>query len=62
MAIGCDQQLHAAFKQFVAMLLETTAAKASRQAGFADKVRRQLCDMLPEDYLHAFAERELVTS
>ena len=28
----------------------------------ADKVRRQLCDMLPEDYLQGFAERELVTS
>jgi hypothetical protein len=28
----------------------------------ADKVRRQLCDMLPEDYLAGFAERELVTS
>jgi hypothetical protein len=28
----------------------------------ADKVRRQLCDMLPEDYLRGFAEREMVTS
>ena len=28
----------------------------------ADKVWRQLCDMLPEDYLQGFVERELVTS
>ncbi len=28
----------------------------------ADKVRRQLCDMLPEDYLRGFAEGEMVTS
>ncbi len=28
----------------------------------ADKVRQQLCDMLPEDYLQGFADRDLVTS
>ncbi|MEW6561196.1 MAG: hypothetical protein AB1412_13510 [Pseudomonadota bacterium] len=28
----------------------------------AHKVRRHLCDMLPDDYLERFAERELVTS
>jgi len=28
----------------------------------ADKVRQQLCDMLPEDYRQGFAGQELVTS
>lgn len=28
----------------------------------ADKVRLQLCDMLPDDYLQGFAERALITS